>query len=60
MEDRKKPTRAQIDFLRWLVQETKSDPDWFDELEKMTRRRVQEEIDKLSEGVDVSEWEDEG
>jgi len=57
MEDRKKPTRAQIDFLRWLVQETKSDPDWFDELEKMTRRRVQEEIDKLTVGVDVSKWE---
>ncbi len=57
MEDRKKPTRAQIDFLRWLVQETKSDPDWFDEMEKMTRRRVQEEIDKLTVGVDVSKWE---
>ena len=57
MEERKKPTKAQIDFLRWLVQETKSDPDWFDELEKMTRRRVQEEIYKLSVGVDVSKWE---
>ena len=57
MEDRKKPTQAQIDFLRWLVQETKSDPDWFDEMEKMTRRRVQEEIDKLTVGVDVSKWE---
>ena len=57
MEDRKKPTRAQIDFLRWLIQETKSDPDWFDEMEKMTRRRVQEEIDKLTVGVDVSKWE---
>lgn len=57
MEDRKKPTQAQIDFLRWLIQETKSDPDWFDEMEKMTRRRVQEEIDKLTVGVDVSEWE---
>ena len=57
MEDRKKPTKAQIDFLRWFVQETKSDPDWFDEMEKMTRRRVQEEIDKLTVGVDVSKWE---
>lgn len=57
MEDRKKPTRAQLDFLRWLIQETKSDPDWFDEMEKMTRRRVQEEIDKLTVGVDVSKWE---
>lgn len=57
MEDRKKPTQAQLDFLRWLVQETKSDPDWFDEMEKMTRRRVQEEIDKLTVGVDVSKWE---
>lgn len=57
MEDRKKPTRAQIDYARWLIQETKSDPDWFDEMEKMTRRRVQEEIDKLTVGVDVSKWE---
>ena len=57
MEDRKKPTKAQIDFLRWLIQETRTDPKWFDGMEEMTRRQVQESIDKLSVGVDVSKWE---
>ena len=57
MEDRKKPTKAQLDFLRWLIQETKTDPKWFLEMERMTRRQVQEAIDKLSIGVDVSKWE---
>ena len=56
-DDRRKPTKAQLDFVRWLVQETRSDPDWFDELERMTRHQVQEIIDTLSEGVDVSKWE---
>lgn len=57
MEDRKKPTKAQIDFLRWLIQETKTDPKCFDGMEQMTRRQVQEAIDKLSVGVDISKWE---
>lgn len=57
MEDRKKPTRAQLDLARWLIQETRSDPEWYEELERMTRRQVQEVIDKLSVGVDVSKWE---
>lgn len=56
-EDRKRPTKAQIDLVVWLVQETKTDPEWFDRLERMTRRQVQEEIDKLSVGVDMSKWE---
>ena len=57
MEDRKKPTKAQLDFLRWLIQETKTDPKWFLEMERMTRRQVQEAIDKLSIGIDGSKWE---
>ena len=58
MEDRKKPTQAQLDYARWLIQRTESDPDWY-ELERMTRRQVQDMIDRLSVGVDASEWEDE-
>ncbi len=56
-EDRKRPTKAQIDFLRWLIQETRTDPKRFDGMEQMTRRQVQEAIDKLSIGVDISKWE---
>jgi hypothetical protein len=56
-EDRRKPTKAQLDLVRWLVQETQSDPYWFDELERMTRHQVQEVSDKMSVGVDVSRWE---
>ena len=59
MWERRKPTAAQIDFARWLIQMTESDPDWY-ELERMTRRQVQDVIDRLSVGVDASEWEDEG
>ena len=57
-DDRRKPTQAQLDFARWLVQETKSDPKWFYGLHRLTRRQVQEEIDKLRVGVDASKWED--
>lgn len=57
MEDRKKPTKAQLDLVRWLVQETKSDLNLY-VLENMTRRQVQDVIDKLSVGIDVSKWED--
>ena len=55
--DERLATQAQIDFIRWLVQETKTDPKWFENLERFTRRQAQEEIDKLSVGVDVSKWE---
>ena len=54
--DERLATAAQIDFLRWLVQRTQTDPDWYD-YESMTRRQAQEAIDKLSESVDVSEWD---
>jgi len=56
MYDRKKPTNAQRDFLQWLIQQTKTDPEWYD-VDRMTRRQVQEAIDKLSDGVDVKKWE---
>ena len=59
MWERREPTRAQIDYARWLIQKTESDPDWY-ELEQMTRRQVQDVIDRLSVGVDASGWEDEG
>ena len=59
MWERREPTRAQIDYARWLIQKTESDPDWY-ELEQMTRRQVQDVIDRLSVGVDASKWEDEG
>jgi len=56
-KDTRLATQAQIDFIRWLVQETKTDPKWFVNLESFTRRQAQEEIDRLSVGVDVSRWE---
>lgn len=56
--ERRKPTRTQLDFARWLIQRTESDPDWY-ELKRMTRRQVQDVIDRLSVGVDASGWEDE-
>ena len=40
MEDRKKPTKAQIDFLRWLIQETKTDPKCFAVLKEKTVQRI--------------------
>ena len=54
--ERRKPTKAQLDYARWLIQKTKSDPDWY-ALETMTRRQAQDAIDRLSVDVDVSEWE---
>lgn len=59
MWERREPTAAQLDYARWLIQKTESDPDWY-ELERMTRRQVQDVIDRLSVGVDASECEDEG
>ena len=55
--DDRPATDAQIDFIIWLIQETKVDPKWFYGLERLTRRQAQELIDKLSVGVDVSKWE---
>jgi hypothetical protein len=55
--DERPPTKAQIDFILWLIQETKTDPKWFLGLERLTRRKAQELIDKLSVGVDVKKWE---
>ena len=55
--DERKATEAQMDFIIWLIQETKVDPKWFYGLERLTRRQAQELIDKLSVGVDVSKWE---
>ena len=55
--DERKATKAQIDFILWLVQETRTDPKWFYGLERLTRRQAQDVIDKLSKGVDVSKWE---
>lgn len=57
LRDDRKATQAQIDYIRWLVQETKSDPKWFDYIEQLTRRQAQEIIDRLGEGIDASEWE---
>ena len=57
MYERTKPTKAQLDFLQWLIQETRTDPKWFDGLERLTRRQAQDLIDKLSVGVDVKKWE---
>jgi hypothetical protein len=54
--DDRPATAAQIDFIKWLIQKTESDPDWYD-LEHMNRPQAQDVIDKLSESVDVSEWE---
>ena len=55
--ERRKPTRAQLDLIYWLIQETKIDPKWFYGIEFSTRRKAQDVIDTLSEGVDVSKWE---
>ena len=55
--DTRPPTAAQIDLIYWLIQETKTDPKWFYGIEFSTRRKAQEVIDALSEGVDVSKWE---
>lgn len=54
--DDMKATAAQIDYIRWLIQKTKSDPDWYD-LEHMTRRQAQSVIQVLGEGIDAREWE---
>jgi len=56
-KDTRAPTDAQIDLIYWLIQETKVDPKWFYGIELCTRRKAQEVIDTLSEGVDVSKWE---
>ena len=55
--DDRPATQAQIDFIHWLIQETKTDPKWLYGIELCTRRKAQEVIDILSEGVDVSKWE---
>ena len=56
-KDTRPPTAAQIDLIYWLIQETKTDPKWFYGIEFSTRRKAQEVIDTLSEGVDVTKWE---
>ena len=56
-KDTRPITRAQLDLILWLVQETRTDPKWVYGLERLTRRQAQELIDKLSVGVDVSKWE---
>ena len=55
--DERPITKAQMDFIFWLVQETRTDPKWVYGLERLTRRQAQDLIDKLSVGVDVSRWE---
>ncbi len=46
MYERRKPTPAQIDYARELIQETRTDPEWCD-LERMNRHQVQDLIDSL-------------
>ena len=55
--DERPATKAQIDLIYWLIHETKIDPKWFYGIEFSTRRKAQEVIDTLSEGVDVTKWE---
>ncbi len=45
-EDRTKPTSAQLDYLRYLINELGHDPDWYD-TSKMTRLQVANLIDEL-------------
>ena len=49
MDDRRKPTQAQLDFLRELRAAADDDADfWLDKRpEEMSRHQVQEEIDRL-------------
>ncbi len=46
MDERKKPTSAQIDYVRDLINELEHDPDWYD-TSKMTRLQVANLIDDL-------------
>ena len=46
-DDRKRPTAAQLEYARELIQETKVDPAWYINLESRSRRQVQEVIDEL-------------
>jgi cell fate (sporulation/competence/biofilm development) regulator YlbF (YheA/YmcA/DUF963 family) len=43
---REKPTKEQIARARELIQETQTDPDWFN-FENMTQRQIQDLIDEL-------------
>lgn len=52
--DTRPPTAAQIDLIYWLIQENKIDPKCFYGIEFSTRRKAQEVVDTLSEGVDVT------
>jgi len=45
-DNRTSPTRAQIDYVRDLINELKHDPDWYD-ITKMTRLQVANLIDDL-------------
>lgn len=45
-EDRTKPTSAQIDYARHLLNELGYDPDWYD-VESMTRLKLANLIDEL-------------
>ena len=43
---RRKPTQAQLDFARQLINELEYDPEWYD-LEHMTRPQVARLIDEM-------------
>ncbi len=47
-EERRLPTRAQLEYLRELISATRTDPEWC-EPEKMSRGQVAHLIEKLSE-----------
>ena len=44
---RRRPTKAQIDYLRELRARSDHDPDWYDDPSRMNRGQVQREIDRL-------------
>ena len=46
--DTRPPTMAQLEIARRLINETKSDPEWYD-LERMTRGQVARLIEKLQD-----------
>lgn len=51
MQDRTKPTAAQIEYARDLISKLGYDLDWYD-LDKMTRGQISRLIDELRD-----EWE---
>lgn len=59
MDERKKPTAAQIDYVRDLINELKHDPDWYD-ITKMTRLQVANLIDDLRHELEKRGGQHEG